>query len=341
VVWAAAPAGWRLAGRWWWPAREAARLSAGGGLRPALEPAPASSAPLIALAADPHLWDRRTASPEHPPPPELAGAPLAGWAALAQSLRAAGPELTVVAGDLCSDADHAEPERAEALLRLAARAMERLPAPARALPGNHDARYQGGGADLSLWRQHLGPARQVFLLAGAAVVLLDTPAAGQDYRGRPLACGRISPAAREWLAAVLELIPAEARLVVVSHHPLLSPLAGANPIRRRGLVRSREGKGLALRDAAQGAARVLELVAGRRVAAMAWGHEHTGWRAELWSRGRAWRLFGLPAVSGGWWRGDRRLGPWRFAPGYLLLRLRPGGQAPSARLVELPAGPGR
>jgi hypothetical protein len=216
--------------------------------------------------------------------------------------------------------------------------MRRLPAPARALPGNHDARYSGGEADLSLWREHLGPARQVFLLAGAAAVLVDTPAAGSSTRGRPRSSARLSPQALAWLAAVLEAAPEGARLVVVSHHPLATPLAGSNPVRRRGLVRSLEGKGLALRDAAQGAAEALKLLHGRPVAALASGHEHAAWRAELTPRGEAWRLFGLPAVCGGWWRGDRRLGPLAFPAGYLLLRLGPGGRGPSARLVELDGG---
>ena len=310
VVALCAPPGLRPAGNWWWPADQAARTPP----RMRLEAMPPDSSGQVALLADPHLY-----SPECPPRGRRAGPqpldlPMRVWKRLAGELRQRPPALTLVAGDLTADSDHHSPFDAACQLKLARRALELLPAPARALPGNHDVRPSGNGQDLSWWRRHLGPARQVFLTRWAAYVLLDSQSAPPPRAGgrHALICGRLSGETLDWLKVLLPLLPADLPLVLVSHHPLLLPDPGSHPL--GPVLLAWLGKGKAWPDCTDQAQPLLELVAGRQVVLVS-GHLHLGYEA----MGRGSPLWGLPAICGGWWQGPRRLGPLSFPAGYVLL----------------------
>ncbi len=323
VISLTAPAGLRLPGRWWWPAGRAAEQP----LRVRLEPAPPGRGPLLALISDPHLFSAQ-APPRRRVPWRLMDLPMRVWQGVAEALKQKPPALTLVSGDFCADADKGDARHAEPQLRLAAQALEMLPAPARALPGNHDALYRDArgrrGVYLGLWRRHLGPARHLSFAGKVAVIAIDNLGQGRglDHRQRSLAN---SPnQVREWLRAVLAILPLDTPVVLASHHPLLSPLSGYNPLRPYKLVRTRRRGHLALRDLDQQAGAILAMLKGRRVLAILHGHEHTYHRSTIFTRSTVLPLLAVPALCGGWWQGDRDWGAYQFPPGYLIARMKEG-----------------
>jgi 3',5'-cyclic AMP phosphodiesterase CpdA len=257
------------------------------------------------------------------PLPGFLERPMRVWKNVAARLAKLSPDLTLVTGDLCFAGEKGDPGRLEGQTTLAARAMAMLPAPARALPGNHDARYDQGAADYAVWRAHMGPTRQLFRLPGLAVLLLDNNALGRAPDGRPRNCGRLPAEALNWMEAVLALLPPETHLIAAGHFPLVSPLAGSNPLLYNPLVRSLTGRGrLALRSTDQSAGLIAGLIRRRPVLAVINGHEHAYQNSTLHARGRDFFFLGLPALCGAWWTGDRSFGPLNFAPGYLLTRIK-------------------
>ena len=311
----AAPAGYRAPQTWWWPVDQAARRP----LIIRLKSAPPPQGPLrLALLSDPHLFDPTAPPARFTPPADKLDVPLATWKRAAARLRSLAPDLTLVTGDLCADGDKGPPEHLQAQLALAARALDMLPRPYRALPGNHDVRYHKGRVILAPWRRRLGPARQVFFLPGAAVIMLDNLAISTS-QGKPRNCGALPEEALAWLKNVLELIPPQTPLILASHFPLASPLAGANPLLYQPLVQSLTGPGPALRNTDQQAQKILGLIRDRPILALLNGHEHAFQESYLHARRQTLHLVGIPAFCGGWWRGDRTWGALKFPPGYLLL----------------------
>lgn len=335
VVAITAPAGMAPAGSWWWPAEDAAQVEA------YLAPARTGLEPSVALLSDPHLMDTQFPTEGYPAPPGGWDLATRVWERVAGQVTALKPALTVVAGDLCMDADQGGQPHAEGQMQLAARSLAMLPAPARALPGNHDVRYHdgqnGSKVDASLWRRHLGPTRHLFLLKGMAWIFLDNPGRGQSPTGKPRSLGQTPPEALAWLKAVLEALPRETPLVLVSHFPLASPVAGANPLYPGALVKAPGESGAALRDTDQAAPQILGLLQGRQVLALVSGHEHAFHQSLMGLRGGLWQLTGLPAVCGRWWLGDRPWGPVAFPPGYVVMTLKstPGGPRLESRFVEV------
>ncbi len=304
VAWLAAPPGWTPEGAWWWPADRAAR----GELVARLKPLPPRPGAPLALLSDPHRYAAE-APPKKPAEAPDPARPLAVWRRLAGELAAARPDLTLLLGDLAADADKHDPAGAARQLDLAASALALLPAPARAIPGNHDALYQdarGWGVRLEPWRERLGPARHLVWYQGVAVILLDNLGHSVTPDGRPRACS-LSPAqVLAWLRGVLALLPPETPLVVASHYPLLSPLAGQNPLRGGDLVQARgDQPGTARRDVDQARGAILALLRGRRLVALVHGHEHALHESRLYTRPGLLQLLAVPAVCGGWWKGDR------------------------------------
>ncbi len=325
------PAGYRVPGPWWWPARRAAQRPLVIRLRPA---PPTRSSPLLALLSDPHLFGPGAPPARFGPPAHQLDMAMETWRRVAARLRRLRPSLTMVTGDLCADGEKGPPSHLELQLDLAARALSLLPRPRRALPGNHDVRYQQGRVVLAPWRRRLGPARQVFFLPGAALILLDNLGLSTS-RGKPRNCGALPPEARDWLRKVLALIPPATPLILASHFPLASPLAGSNPLRYGPLVQSLRGPGPALRNTDQAAQEVLALVRDRPLLALLNGHEHAFQESLLHARSQTLHLVGIPALCGGWWRGDRQWGALAFPPGYLLAYLDPHGKRLQTRLVRI------
>lgn len=322
-----APAGYAAPEKWWWLAGRAADK----GLRLRLRNKQESSAPLIALISDPHLFDEQSGPVKYPVPAHIAVLPLKTWSRVASELKTLAPALTIVAGDLCADADKGDEDHAKDQLALAGKALSQLPAPARAIPGNHDVRYKDGKVQTELWRKHMGPARHVFFLKDAAFIFLDNPGRGQSSKGKPLSCGNLPDEALAWLEQVLALIPRSYQLYVVSHYPPLTPIAGSNPLHKRSLVRSQRDKGLALRDTDQNFRAAAGLLAHRNLAAFIHGHEHAAHRSAIMTR-KPFQVIGLPALCGGWWQGDRKWGPYNFLSAYALLRLKGTPQEPNLDL---------
>jgi hypothetical protein len=322
VVCLSAPSGYEPSSPWWWAAEDAAREDLNINLR---QGRGKKGLPLIFMA-DLHLYDPH-APPSRSVPRERADLPMQVWRRLAEELSRSPAALIVAAGDLCADADYQKAAGAQAQLTLAARALKMLPGPVRALPGNHDVLYrgpQGPQVYLDLWRKHLGPARQVFLLNQAAIILWDNLGLEMDHRGKTRSCGRTSPQALSWLKELLALIPIEKPLILVSHYPLLSPLAGSNPLWGRALVKAPSRSGLGLRNSDLSAQGVISLLSGRRVLALVNGHEHAFYESSLHLEAGDLRVVGLPAVCGGWWKGSRRWGRNWFSAGYVLGQIKPG-----------------
>ncbi|MCB2188243.1 MAG: metallophosphoesterase [Deltaproteobacteria bacterium] len=333
VVFVAAPGGWAVTGPWWRPSEAAAREP----WPVKLAPRPATPGRLWAVLSDAHL-----SSPAAPPcgkghalaRPEL---PMQAWAREAGVITREQPGFSLVTGDLCLDADKGSLDAARKQMHLAAQALAMLPGPARALPGNHDVRYEASGVDESLWREVMGPARHVFNLPEMTVILLDNSALGLTSKGKPRSVGRLPDEALAWVKEVLAHLDPARPLVVASHFPLFSPLAGVNPLNDRTTTQVPTLPGLALRDTDQNAVALLGLLAGRRVAALLSGHQHADFRADLTVRSGRLIALGAPAFCGLYWQGDRPWGPLSFAPAYYMVTWQdgPGLPLPSARLVEV------
>lgn len=294
VVWVCAPPGMRPVGRWYWPAD-----TLGGPLTIRLrtyQPRPQAG---VVLLSDPHLYAKNAPTAGPPPAPQIR--PMEAWRVLGQTLRDAAPALTVVAGDICFDADKGPRSRARSQLNLAAQAMTMLPAPARALPGNHDLDPGGG---LSGWRQKLGPSRHVFMLPDMAVMLLDWDLASHSAA---------------WALRAAKMLPPQLPLILVSHKPILGSVAWPNP--------------------GPGAGLVAQLMRSRPLLAVVHGHWHAGYQSKLeLTQGSLW-VWGLPAVCGGWWRGPRRWGKLSFTAGMGLARL--GKKGLVIKPVTLTITPGK
>ena len=224
-----APTGYADGPRWWWPAQEAAQRSEFRLSQARLHPA--GRLPLTVLS-DPHLYGASAA-------PSWAGKldptiPMRAWQNTVAQVKALAPALTLVLGDLAMNADSCPPSHARLQMALASRAAAMLPAPWRACPGNHDVRYPDGRVDYSLWRQYLGPVRSLSFVGPVAVVLLDNPGLSTRPNGKPRSRGILPDQALTWLKAVLALLPPTTPLLVGSHYPLASPLAGVNPLYPHG-----------------------------------------------------------------------------------------------------------
>jgi hypothetical protein len=335
IVSVTAPAGHGVSGLWWLPA------PAAQGRVWQLDPAPAPARLTLAILSDPHLTDPQALEAGCPPQPFPADLPMVAWRRAVSQAAQIKPDLTLVAGDLCLDADSVGSPCAQAQMSLAARAMALAPQPARAIPGNHDVTYprtdQAQGAapvDFTLWQEKLGPQRQVYLLGSLAVIMLDNTGRGRALNGRARSLGWLSPQALAWLEQVLAVLPQETPIIMVSHYPLSSPVVGANPLYGGALVEDVEPSATldapkpALRDVDQNAMAVFKLLARRKVLAFVSGHEHAWHQSWLHLRGGSWRFIGLPALCGRWWQGDRPWGPLAFAPGWLSLQIETQGDEP-------------
>ncbi|RJX28708.1 MAG: hypothetical protein C4525_15800 [Desulfarculus sp.] len=313
VVAITAPAGLRVKGPWWLPAAAAAAQQV---FR--LAPARPLEARLrLVIISDPHLFDASSPQQGRYRGQVDPGLPLRAWQAALPGIKEFNPHLSLMAGDLCMDADRGPLAHARAQFRVAARAWDQMPGPKRAVPGNHDLRYDGGRVDRALWHEFLGPARHVYILGPLAVLLLDNPGLGQRPDGRPRSTGQLPAEALAWLDRALALLPPQTPLVVVSHYPLASPLAGINPLYRGAVVKAPGPAGLALRDVDQSAALVMGLLLRRPLVGLISGHQHALYQARLRSLPQAVHLLGAPALCGRWWQGDMAYGPLRFPPGYL------------------------
>ncbi len=323
VVVLTAPPGYVVRGRWWWPAR---RVGGGHDFRVWAEP----SAKLrrVALLADPHLWPQASS---------LAARARARWRSLVSRLRLERFDLTIVAGDVLFGLDHRYRRGGAASVRRALAAAQEavagLPPGSLLLPGNHDVIYNHR-VDLLPWRRVMGPARQVRMVGSVAFILLDNTGYCGELAGRVRWCGRMGPEALGWLERVLRVLPRSTPLVLVTHYPPLSPLAAANPLSPRALARGFGGKTV-LRSLDQSAVRVWRMLAGRRLLAWVHGHLHAYHRSVIPMRRGSWNIIGLPAVSGGWWRGDRKWGPLRFGAGYVVMSWTRGSQ-PRFEMRPLP-----
>ncbi len=313
VVALTAPPALRPAGRWWWPAARAAKL---GALRLKAAPRMPKERMRLAVLSDPHLYvaNLEPAWAKDRIDPRL---PLRAWQQALTHLRGFGPDLTLMPGDLAMQADKGGPGQARAYLELAAASAAMAPTPWRATPGNHDVRYVNGKVDLGPWREFMGPARGVFRLGPVAVILLDNVGAAKGHDNKIHGCGRTSPEALAWLKSLLALLPMDTPLLIASHYPLLSPLAGVNPLYPRSLVAVPGARLPALKDVDQSAIALLGMLQGRPLVGLISGHQHAWFNEVLFTSPQPLHHVGAPAICGRWWQGDMRYGPARFKPGFL------------------------
>ena len=120
------------------------------------------------------------------------------------------------------------------------------------------------------------------------------------------------------------MLPKNLPVALVTHYPLASPVAGANPLYDGALVKAGGESGAALRDTDQSAAEVMALLKSRPVLALVHGHEHAFHQSLLLLRNGPWQFCGLPAICGKWWMGDRTWGPVAFPAGYVTMTLKSG-----------------
>jgi len=313
VVALTAPPGLVPAKRWWWPAPQAADLDV---LHLKSAPYLSSHHMRLAVVSDPHLYTADTQPPwaKGQVDPRL---PMRMWKRTLVLLRQIGPDLILLPGDLCMAGEKGDEVRGRAAMELAATATDMVPGQWRATPGNHDVRYNEGKVHLDIWREFMGPARSVYMLGPVAVIMLDNVGLSRRRDGKPRNCGLTSPRALAWLKALLDLLPQDTPLLLVSHFPLISPLAGGNPLYPRSVVSAPGPEGLALRDVDQSTVAVLKLLAGRPVVGLISGHQHAMFDVRLMTTHHLLHLVGAPALCGRWWQGDMNYGPVSFPPAYL------------------------
>lgn len=321
-----APSGYAVKGDWWWPVTkfkesgqtiELIKVQYGQELR-------------IAALSDPHLCSSK-APPAWEVKPGYLEIPMRAWAKLARQLKEFRPHLSLVAGDICMDAEHKKEAHTRAQMLLACQAVGMLPQPVRCFPGNHDVRYgfeKPWGVDLSYWRHYLGPARQVYLVENVCLIMLDNMHLALNYKDKPKNAGACSEETIKWLANLVEVLPRDLHVLVLSHFPLFSPLSGANPLRKGSLVKINKAPGFALRNVDQKAKQVVELLGDRPILGLINGHEHAYQTSTLFTAQGALRAIGLPSVCGFWWAGDMPFGSRKFPPGYLKIRLNLKGAKP-------------
>lgn len=325
AVWVCPPKGFSPSGRDWWPVADAV---AAGSLEITLVAHAQQPSYRVALLSDPHLMDAAAATVKYPPPPGGYDVPMDAWRRIADDLKQNPPDLSLVTGDLCMDGDQGKPAHIEAQMALARAALNMLPSPALAIPGNHDVRYDDHArppaVDLGPWRRHLGPARRAWRLGPTVWIMWDNLGRGEGSNGKPRSLGATSAEALTWLGDLLAHLDPGTPLVLATHYPPASAISGANPLLNRQVVKADSESGLGLRDTDQNLSRVLPLLVNRRVLAWIHGHEHTHHETKFFMRQGNWLVLGLPAVCGRWWMGDRDWGPLAFPPGYVMLTLTPG-----------------
>jgi 3',5'-cyclic AMP phosphodiesterase CpdA len=133
--------------------------------------------------------------------------------ALLNDLNAGRPDVVVVSGDLTQRAKSDEFRAARAWL-------DRLESPWFAIPGNHDIPLWNVTrrflAPLSRWKEHVGPADEVFFGNGDVAILGFNTARRNRWKE-----GRISRAQMAVARKMLFELPPQTLRVVVTHHPFL------------------------------------------------------------------------------------------------------------------------
>lgn len=307
-----APDGMAIDGPWWLPAAQAAQP-----LTVRLRSAALNGPLRLAVVSDPHLFDPSCKPDFFGLTDAMAQKPMEFWAKAVDLVAQSKPDLTIALGDMCFDADKQDPAHAQAQMALAAKAAAMLPSPWRAVPGNHDVRYDDGAVRLRYYRAQLGPARHVYLAGGVALIMFDNIGLGQRPDGKAKNCGGTSEETLAWLAETLKVLPADKPLLLLAHFPLASAVVGSNPLHKSSLLKVEDQPGMALRDADQSRDKILALLQGRRLAGLFNGHEHIGHLGALYSRQGLITLVAAPAICGRWWAGDMAWGPLSFAPGWL------------------------
>ena len=321
-----APSGYAVKGDWWWPVEKFKK----SGQTVNLVKVHYGKEIRIAALSDPHLCSKE-APPDWEVKPGYLETPMRTWAKVARQLKDFRPHLSLVAGDICMDAEHKKTAHTKAQMLLACQAVGMLPQPVRCLPGNHDVRYgfeEPWGVNLSSWRNYLGPSRQVYIVENICLIMLDNMHLGRNYKDKPKNTGACSEDTVNWLGNLVQVLPKDLHVLVLSHFPLFSPLSGVNPLRKGSLVKTSKAPGFALRNVDQKAKQVIELLGERPILGLINGHEHAYQTSTLFTAQGALRAIGLPSVCGFWWAGDMPFGSRKFPPGYLKIKLNLAGEKP-------------
>ena len=215
-----------------------------------------------------------------------------------------GPDDCVIyLGDVVGD----DLDLLDRLFSLAAQAG----APQWAVIGNHDLDFDATRPEDSAdsWRARVLPAYYAFELAGAMFVALnnvvypcgeaDLARPGREFCGQesPRYNGRVPQQQLDWLAALLDELPADQPVILLHHVPLVSFSDADRP-----------------QHLTDNAADIHALLEGRPALSLA-GHTHTlenhdpgqwfeGWEAHVGVGPLPFRHIVAGAASGGWWLGD-------------------------------------
>jgi len=213
---------------------------------------------LIQLS-DPHLGARRAYHQDN-------------WETVLEILAADPPDLIIVTGDMVLSDPDVEEDHAFARAQL-----DRLPAPWRAIPGNHDIgdnlvsgamRQRVDAARLERWARHWGEDRWAFaaggwLLVGVNAQILNAP-------GLPAEADQ-----QAWLEATLAAADPALPVALFVHKPLFMDHPSETEMDQSALD-------------PEARRRLLAPFAGRRLKLVASGHKHQ------------WRCFGLGGVRHVW-----------------------------------------
>ena len=208
------------------------------------------------------------------------------------------PDFVITGGDLIMDALETGYSRADSLYRMYGRFSAHFSMPVYNTIGNHDILGWSGGSGIppshplfgkGMYVKRLGRTFYSFDYGGWHFIVLDSVERGTD-RGYT---GRIDKQQLEWIRKDLSMLKRDTPIAVSTHIPLVSVI----PQLREG-----PGKGISPSEMVANSREVLELFGGHDLRLVLQGHLHL--IEEIKVGGTTYITAG--AVSGKWWRGDRR-----------------------------------
>lgn len=208
------------------------------------------------------------------------------------------PDFVITGGDLIMDALEAGYSRADSLYRMYAQFSAHFRMPVYNTIGNHDILGWRGGSGISpshplfgkgMYEKRVGRTFYSFDYGGWHFIVLDSVerGTGREYTGR------IDKQQLEWIRKDLSKLNRDTPIAVSTHIPLVSVI----PQLREGA-----GKGISPSEVVANSTEVLELFRGHDLRLVLQGHLHLIEEIEV--DGTTYITAG--AVSGRWWRGDRR-----------------------------------
>ncbi|MCK4272327.1 metallophosphoesterase [bacterium] len=255
-------------------------------------------------------------------------------------------DLVISGGDLIMDALRACEPEARAQYQLYQELVSPLKVPLFNAVGNHElygVYLEGVGEDpciveeddplygMGMYREYLGPDHYSFNWGPYHFVVLNTLGLTRvrNSRGDTIRTyyGTVGPEQIEWLQRDLQMVPAEAPIVLVGHIPFVSLTLTFEGYHDWQVIDYdlEDPKAKSFVHTVNNTPRVInEVLAGRRIILALAGHHHN-YEVSRWGDNEHDLTFVTGgSICGQWWAGDRRIAGSSWPEGYVLVRLKDG-----------------